>query len=329
MSHSTVEEGTLSEAEAQTHSERLERLSTHIEGVFRGKRDVVDLAVIALVAQGHLLLEDVPGVGKTTLAKALAHSLDAVFQRIQFTSDLLPSDVLGVSIYDKDAAAFVLRKGPIFANIVLADEINRTSPRSQSALLEAMNEGQVTVDNTTHDLPTPFMVLATQNPLDFAGTYPLPESQMDRFLLRLEIGYPDPSVERAIIHAGGFAQSAGRLSATLSRPDLLAAQEAAERVTLSDAVMDYLQDLVERTRKSSYLSLGVSIRGAIALSRAAQARALMAGRNFVIPDDVKELFLKVCAHRVMVKTFHDNASDRRREAENILGEIWKKTPIHL
>jgi MoxR-like ATPase len=308
-------------------SAKLATLVDNIESVFRGKRDVVELAVIGLVAEGHLLLEDVPGVGKTTLSKALARSLGCKFSRIQFTSDLLPSDVLGISIFDKEKNEFHLRKGPIFSNIVLADEINRTTPRSQSALLEAMNERQVTIDNTTHTLPGPFMVLATQNPLDFAGTYPLPESQMDRFTLRLEIGYPDPAVEREIVKARGFAISADSIEPVLTSDDVLAIQAASREVTLSDAVLDYLQELVGRTRRSPYLSLGVSIRGAISLSRAAQAKALLAGRDYVLPDDVKELFVAVCAHRVMVKSFHDNANDRRREAENILGDIWDKTPV--
>ena len=308
-------------------SAKLTTLVDNIESVFRGKREVVELAVIGLVAEGHLLLEDVPGVGKTTLSKALAHSLGCEFSRIQFTSDLLPSDVLGISIFDKDTSEFVLRKGPIFSNIVLADEINRTTPRSQSALLEAMNERQVTIDNTTHPLPGPFMVIATQNPLDFAGTYPLPESQMDRFALRLEIGYPDPAVEREIVKARGFDNSAEAMTPVLSADDVLQVQAASREVTLSDAVLDYLQELVGRTRKSPYLSLGISIRGAISLSRTAQAKALLAGRDYVLPDDVKELFVPVCAHRVMVKSFHDNASDRRREAENVLGDIWDKTPV--
>jgi MoxR-like ATPase len=305
----------------------LVRLIDNVESVFRGKREVVELAVIALVAEGHLLLEDVPGVGKTTLAKALAHSIGCAFNRIQFTSDLLPSDVLGVSIFDKQASDFVLRKGPIFANIVLADEINRTTPRSQSALLEAMNERQVTIDNETHTLPRPFMVMATQNPLDFAGTYPLPESQMDRFIMRLEIGYPDRSVEREIVKACGYDDSSNALEPVLSAEEIVAIQDASKEVQLSESVLDYLQELVGRTRQSPYLSLGVSIRGAISLSRVAQAKALLDGRDYVLPDDVKDLFANVCAHRVMVKSFHDNAMDRRREAENILGEIWDKTPV--
>ena len=308
-------------------SAKLQTLIDNIEGVFRGKRDVVELAVVGLVAEGHLLLEDVPGVGKTTLSKALAHSLGCEFSRIQFTSDLLPSDVLGISIFDKEKSDFVLRKGPIFANILLADEINRTTPRSQSALLEAMNERQVTIDNATYPLPGPFMVLATQNPLDFAGTYPLPESQMDRFTLRLEVGYPEPEVEREIIRSRGFDGLTENMKPVLTADEVLQIQAASRDVTLSDAVLDYLQELVQRTRKSPYLSLGISIRGAISLSRTAQAKALVAGRDFVLPDDVKELFVPACAHRVMVKSFHDNAADRRREAENVLGDIWDKTPV--
>ena len=308
-------------------SAKLQGLVDNIERVFRGKRDVVELVVIGLVAEGHILLEDVPGVGKTTLSKALAQSLGCDFSRIQFTSDLLPSDVLGISLYDKERADFVLRKGPIFSNILLADEINRTTPRSQSALLEAMNERQVTIDDTTHTLPGPFMVVATQNPLDFAGTYPLPESQMDRFALRVEIGYPEATVEREIIRARGFDGLGTGMVSVLTSSEVLEVQAASREVTLSDSVLDYLQELVQRTRTSPYLSLGVSIRGAISLSRTAQAKALLSGREYVLPDDVRDLFVPACAHRVMVKSFHDNAADRRREAENVLGDIWDKTPV--
>ena len=298
-----------------------------IGGMFRGKRDVVELSIVGLLAEGHLLLEDVPGVGKTTLAKALARGLGCSFQRIQFTSDLLPSDVLGVNVYDKDSQSFVFKPGPVFANLVLADEINRTTPRSQSALLEAMNERQVTIDRETYPLPGPFLVLATQNPLEFAGTYPLPESQMDRFLLRLDIGYPDPEIERTIIDSGGFVSLEETVQPVLTAEEVVAIQEKVRQVTISEPVMDYLQRLVGKTRESPYLSLGISVRGAMGLAAAARARALVEGRAYVLPDDLKALFFTVCGHRVIPKNFHDNVAEKRRDVRNILGEILDSTEV--
>ena len=308
-------------------AKRLNALISSIEVLFRGKRDVCEAAIIALLAEGHLLLEDIPGVGKTTLAKSLARALGCTFQRIQFTSDILPSDVLGVNIYDKETGSFVFKKGPVFANLVLADEINRTTPRSQSALLEAMNERQVTIDTTTYPLPSPFLVMATQNPLEFAGTYPLPESQMDRFLIRAEIGYPDPETERSIITGRGFADLAETITPVVTAEEISGMQKRVANVKLSDSLMDYLQRLLAKTRQSPYLSLGVSVRGSIGLARAAQAKAFLAGRNYVIPDDLKEIFLRVCGHRVMPKNFHDNVSEKRRDISNILGEILDRTDV--
>jgi MoxR-like ATPase len=298
-----------------------------IGGMFRGKRDVVELSIVGLLAEGHLLFEDVPGVGKTTLAKALASALGCSFQRIQFTSDLLPSDVLGVSIYEPQKGTFHFNKGPVFANLVLADEINRTTPRSQSSLLEVMNERQVTIDRTTHTLPRPFMVMATQNPLEFTGTYPLPESQMDRFIMRLSIGYPSPEVERDVILARGFEMPDSGLEPVLQAEDVIALQQQVKDVKLGDRCMAYLQRLVGKTRESPYLSLGVSVRGAISLSRAAQSLAFVRGREYVLPDDIKYLFVAVCGHRVIPKNFHDSVVERRRDIDNVLGEMLDSTEV--
>ncbi len=308
---------------------RLAALVATIETLFRGKRDAVELTLVALLAQGHVLFDDVPGVGKTTLARTVARSLGCSFKRIQFTSDLLPSDIVGVSLYDKDAATFRFKQGPIFANVVLADEINRTTPRAQSALLEAMNEGQVTVDDVTHPLPRPFMVLATQNPLEFSGTYPLPESQLDRFLVRVSIGYPAAEVERDIIRSLGYRDVSDTITPALDAAEVIALQDRASAVRVSDPVVDYLQTLVARTRDSRYLSLGVSTRGAIALYRACQGRAFLQGRAFVLPDDVKALFLPVCAHRVMLAGRDAPGEGRRAEAESVLGELLASTPVPL
>jgi MoxR-like ATPase len=262
-----------------------------------GKAEVVRLAVVSLIARGHLLIEDVPGVGKTTLAAALARSIGAGFQRIQFTSDLLPSDVLGVTVYEADRREFAFKPGPIFTNVLLADELNRTTPRTQSALLEAMNEGQVSLDHTTHLLPRPFMVLATQNPRDHAGTYPLPDSQLDRFLLRVRIGYPSLADERTILQRGAALPA---LDPVVGSADVLALQDAADRVRADDAVVDYLLAIVAATRRSRLLALGASPRGALALLRAARAHALADGRDYLVPDDVKALAVPVLAHRVLL-----------------------------
>ncbi|MGM0578185.1 MAG: AAA family ATPase [Myxococcota bacterium] len=313
---------------AEDHA-RLQRMIEAIESLFVGKREQVELTLVAMLAQGHVLFEDVPGVGKTTLARAVARALGCSFKRVQFTSDLLPADILGVSVFDRERSEFEFRPGPVFANLVLADEINRTTPRTQSALLEAMNEQQVTVDDRTWPLPRPFMVLATQNPLEFAGTYPLPESQLDRFLVRVTIGYPAPDVERRIVRALGFRDAADSVEAVLHAEDVAAMQERVVQLTCSDPVLDYLQRLVAATRDSPYLALGVSTRGAIALYRACQARAYLHGRDHVLPDDVKALYLPVCSHRAIVRSVHDGAAERRQEAENVLREILETTPVPL
>jgi MoxR-like ATPase len=282
------------------------RLRQNVGRALVGKDEVVRLAVVGLVARGHLLIEDVPGVGKTTLAAALARSIGADFQRIQFTSDMLPSDVLGVSVWEPGRSAFVFKPGPLFTNIVLADEINRTTPKTQSSLLEAMNEAQVSLDHTTYPLPRPFMVLATQNPREYEGTYPLPESQLDRFMLRIRIGYPEAADELAILRGGG-AVGAEALAPVVSAVDVVRLQDQADRVLADDAVLDYLLAIVKATRTSPLLTLGVSPRGSLALLRLARAQALADGRDFLVPDDVKSLAVPALAHRVIVKG-HEGAN---------------------
>ena len=282
-------------------SELIRKLEQNISRALVGKPEVVRLAVVGLLAGGHLLIEDAPGVGKTTLAAALARSIGADFRRIQFTSDMLPSDILGVSVYQPDRGEFVFKPGPLFTNIVLADEINRTTPKTQSSLLEAMNEAQVSLDHSTYALPRPFMVLATQNPMEYEGTHALPESQLDRFLLRIRIGYPAAADERAILRSGGAGMAEG-LAPVIDAVDVVRLQEETEAVRATDAVLDYLVALVTATRTSPLLTLGASPRGALALLRAARALALVEGRDFLVPDDLKGLAVPALAHRVAVKS---------------------------
>jgi len=279
----------------------LRRLSDNVTGVLLGKPEAVRLAVVALLAEGHLLIEDVPGVGKTLLAKALARSLDCTFHRIQLTPDLLPADLLGTSVYDQGNARFVFHPGPVFAHVVLADEINRATPRTQSALLEAMSERQVSLDGQTRPLAAPFLVLATQNPYEFEGTYPLPESQLDRFLMRLRLGYPDRDAERHILTGHRDGEPVDRLEAVLSADDVVSLQETTRRVGVDDAIADYLLDLVHATREHADVALGASTRAALGLYRAAQAYALTDGRDYVVPDDVKRLAAPVLAHRLLLR----------------------------
>jgi MoxR-like ATPase len=303
---------------------QITRLEANLSRALVGKADVVRLAVVGLLARGHLLIEDVPGVGKTTLAAALARSIGAGFQRIQFTSDMLPSDVLGVAVYEPDKHEFVFKPGPIFTNIVLADEINRTTPKTQSSLLEAMNEAQVSLDHTTHALPRPFMVLATQNPREHAGTFPLPESQLDRFLLRIRIGYPSEADERTILRGAGTPVPAA-LETVLDADDVLELQEAVERVRAEDSVVDYVLSIVTATRRSRLLALGVSPRGSLALLRAARAHALADGRDYLVPDDVKRLAVPALAHRVLLSgTASDGAGSG---AEVIIRTIVQDVPV--
>jgi MoxR-like ATPase len=309
--------------------ELLQRLQHSVESVIRGKNEVIQLALVGLFARGHLLIEDVPGVGKTTLAHSLARSFNSTFQRLQFTSDMLPSDVVGISVFSQPTQRFEFRPGPIFANIVLADEINRTTPKTQSALLEAMNEYQVTVDNHTYPLPQPFLVMATQNPIEHHGTYPLPESQMDRFLMRLRIGYPNRESEKEILRNFADSEPLANIKPVMSAAEVLEIQQAVRRVTVDDALMNYTLAIVEKTRQHEYLSLGVSPRGSMSLYRAAQALALLEGRSYCIPDDFKRLALPVFAHRCVVSSRYLSTMKKSDQAEAILREIVDSTPVPL
>src|SRR2546421_6376753 len=300
-------------------AEAVARLQLAIERVIRGKPEAVRLAIVTLLAGGHLLVEDVPGVGKTTLAHALARSLDCSFQRVQFTSDLLPSDVIGLSVYNQHDGRFEWKPGPIFASVVLADEINRTTPKTQSALLEAMAERQVTVEGVTHALPQPFIVIATQNPIEHHGTYPLPESQLDRFMLRLRVGYPSADDEKQILRDREHAEPLDDVQAVMRGQDLLELQAAVSEVSVDDAIVDYLMRIVTATRSSEMLDLGVSPRGTLALFRAAQALALTEDRIYCIPDDIKRLVIPVFAHRLTVSSRYSSAMRRSEEAEAEIG----------
>lgn len=308
---------------------KIEQLQGAIETVIRGKPEAVRLSVIALIAGGHLLIEDVPGVGKTTLAHALSRAINCSFQRIQFTSDLLPSDVIGISVYNQHTGFFEWKAGPIFANIVLADEINRTTPKTQSALLEAMAEGHVTVEGITHLLPKPFMVAATQNPIEHHGTFPLPESQMDRFMLRLRMGYPAVDDEKQILRDHELADPLDELEPVMTGEDILALQHSVNSISVDDALVDYLMRIVVATRESDMLDLGVSPRGALALFRAAQALALTDERSYCVPDDIKRLVIPVFAHRLMVSTRFSSSLRRSEEAEAVLTEIIKTVSVPL
>ncbi len=321
--------GPRSNSLADTSAEKVELLQSTIERVIRGKPEVVRLALVTLLAGGHLLIEDVPGVGKTTLAQALARALDCTFQRIQFTSDLLPSDVIGLSIYNQHDSLFEWKPGPIFANVVLADEINRTTPKTQSALLEAMAERHVTVEGVTHALPQPFMVLATQNPIEHHGTYPLPESQLDRFMLRLRIGYPGITDEKLILRDREHAEPLDEMQPVMSAQDIIELQGAVSEVTVDDAIVDYLMRIVAATRSSEMLDLGVSPRGTLSLFRAAQALALTEERSYCLPDDIKRLVVPVFAHRLTVSSRYSSAMRRSEEAEAVLFEIMKTISVPL
>lgn len=279
--------------------EKVKAIERNLEKVLRGKAEIIELAMATLLTRGHLLIEDVPGVGKTTLAHALARSIDATFQRIQFTSDLMPSDIIGVTIYNELTREFEFRHGPIFANVVLADEINRATPKTQSALLEAMNERQVSVDNVTYELPRPFILLATQNPHEYTGTFPLPESQLDRFTMSIKIGYPSSEVEKEIIRAPRGELMPQNLSPVVTSAEVLAMQDAVEGVRVEEDLLDYIVKIATLTRRHKAIKLGVSPRGTMALERAAKSMALVRGRDYCIPDDIKKVAVAVLAHRVM------------------------------
>ncbi len=312
-----------------TLSEATRVASSIVENVglaLEGKHREVHLSVVALVAGGHLLLEDVPGVGKTTLARALARSVGVSFRRLQFTSDLMPADVLGGAVLDRVTNELRFRPGPVFTNVLLADEINRTTPKTQSALLEAMGERRVSIDGETHRLEAPFFVVATQNPEEFYGTYPLPESQLDRFLMRLRLGYPPKEVERALLGGRRGADPVERLEVVASQEALLAAQAAVDEVRTEAPVLDYLHEIVLATRHTPLLALGASTRAALALERAARAHALVTGRTYATPDDVKAVVVPVLAHRVRVASGHDLGADRG-DVERVVRDLLTSIPV--
>jgi MoxR-like ATPase len=311
--------------DASRAAEPIHRLEANVARVIRGKREAIRLATVCLLARGHILLEDVPGVGKTMLAQSLARSLGLAFQRIQFTSDLLPSDIIGVSIFNQKTQAFEFVPGPLFANVVLADEINRATPKTQSALLEAMSERQVSVDRKRFALPEPFAVLATQNPLEYQGTFPLPESQLDRFLMALSLGYPPRADERDLLLSGGVEEMLEHLQPALSREDLLDLQARVTKVRVADKLADYILSLAEATRRGGEFLLGVSTRGVQNLFRAAQALALCEGRAYAIPDDVHRLAAPVLGHRVILKRGGGDLDGGRKAIERLVAA----TPVPL
>jgi MoxR-like ATPase len=310
-------------------SQIVSQLQRAIARTIYGKEEAIQLALITLLARGHLLIEDVPGVGKTTLAQAIAKSFHCTFQRIQFTSDLLPSDVIGVSVYNPETRDFEYRNGPLFANVVLADEINRTTPRTQSALLEAMNEAQVTVDGKTLSLPQPFLVIATQNPVEHHGTYPLPESQLDRFLMRIKMGYPSLETEREILRKRANDDPLQSLEPVAGVQDVLAMQDAVMQVKVDTSLHDYALEIVNRTRRTDQLALGVSPRGTLMLQRAAQARAFLDGRDYCLPDDFKKLAFAVFSHRVVASSRHASLQKKSETTESVLREIVDSVPVPL
>ncbi len=308
--------------------EQLVELRRAVERALEGKPEAVELSLIALLARGHILIEDVPGVGKTTLARALAKAVGGTLRRVQFTSDLLPSDVLGVSVYDQQRAEFTLRPGPVFTNLLLADEINRASPRTQSALLEAMNDGAVSLDGQTLPLPEPFLMIATQNPHDIAGTFPLPESQLDRFMIRVRIGYPPSSVETRLL-LDPQNDRVPAVPTVLDPQSLVVLQHQANHVAIDGALATYLQALISATRASPALALGASTRGGMNLARAARARALLHGRSYCIADDIHDLAVPILAHRVRLASHADGYVPSREEAEAALRDIVARVPVPL
>jgi len=306
---------------------KISKVINNLEKVIIGKKEVIKLALTSLFAGGHLLIEDVPGTGKTTLALGIAKSIGGIFRRIQFTSDLLPSDIIGVTIYSQKNESFEFKPGPIFANIVLADEINRTTPKTQSALLESMNENQVTVDNKTYPLPKPFMVIATQNPLEIYGTYPLPESQLDRFMMRIKMGYPPSDKEKEIILSHKFSRPLDNISAVINPEDVLEIQKRIKNVKISNELMDYIVEIIIRTRSSDLIKIGASPRASILFSRACQAYAFVNGRDYVIPDDIKTLAIPILVHRLVPKG--KIGDGRREEVEDIIRDIISRITVPL
>lgn len=312
------------QARGEAVLEKLPGLVANVEKVIYGKREAVTLAVVGLLAEGHILLEDVPGTGKTTLARALARSVDLAFNRIQFTSDLLPADVLGVAVPDPRTAEFVFQPGPIFGNVVLADELNRTTPRTQSALLECMNEQRVSVEGQTRQLPRPFLVVATQNPLEFEGTYPLPESQLDRFLMRLRLGYPDKDAERQVLRSQVARHPIEDLKPVMARDEIKTAIAAVRQVRVDDAIVDYILELLAATRRGSRFLLGLSSRAGLGLFRASQALAALEGRAYCVPDDVKRLARPVLVHRLIPRPTPGSDGD---DGERALGDVLDSVPV--
>ena len=304
--------------------QNLQRLTDNIASAVLGKPDAIRLALTALAGGGHVLIEDAPGLGKTALAKAISRSMGCEFTRIQCTPDLLPSDILGSSVYLPSTGEFEFRRGPIFTNVLLADEINRTTPRTQSAMLEAMSEYQTTVEGTTYELPPPFFVIATQNPFEFEGTYPLPENQLDRFMLCIKVGYPDREVEKQVLTSHRDGEPVDRLNAVLNPEEVRQIQAASRAVRVDEAISDYILDLITATRESDELSLGVSTRGALTLYRAAQGYALVSGRDFVVPDDVKALLIPALSHRIVCRGMLREG--QRAQAESVVRRLADSVP---
>jgi MoxR-like ATPase len=317
----------MSPESATAVSHKAAELENALRRVIRGKDDVVRLALVCVFGRGHLLIEGVPGVGKTTLGQALARAIDCTFQRVQFTSDMLPSDVLGISVYSAMEQQFEFKRGPVFTNVLLADEINRTTPKTQSALLEAMNEGQVTVDAHSYTLPQPFVVIATQNPVEHHGTYPLPESQLDRFLMRVRMGYPEAAAEREILRSEAGTAQLENLQPVLTGADVLEMQQAVKRIRVDESLVSYALEIVRRTRESEFLSLGVSPRGSQALYRAAQAMAFLDGRSYCTPEDFKPLAVPAFAHRVVVNGLYATTLKKSEQADQVLKEIVESVAV--
>ncbi|HEX2101839.1 MAG TPA: MoxR family ATPase [Candidatus Synoicihabitans sp.] len=319
----------VSGVEVGTARQAVERIRANMRHTIKGKDEVIDQVLTCLVAGGHLLIEDLPGVGKTTLAYSLARSLDCTFARIQFTSDLLPSDVIGVAIYDEATKEFVFKRGPVFAAIVLADEINRATPKTQSSLLEVMDRGKVSVDGETHDVGTPFMVFATQNPVDYEGTFPLPESQMDRFLMRIHMGYPRAADELEILRTARTNYDSITLNPVATRTEVTHLQQLASHIFVEDSVLDYILRIIAATRTEADFKAGVSVRGGLALKHAAQARALISGRDFVVPDDIAPLLVPVLGHRLGLTRPSSDALEERRTVASVLTRIVSAIPAPL